>query len=116
MCSGSHRDAQRTYERSERRMRLGLVLVLVSDSILVSVLVLVLSLDMVLIPISVLFLVTNIIIYLVVNKEINYMNTAADVMSNYKYALSFENSQVDGYVTEKLATPLLGILFFCQRW
>jgi hypothetical protein len=36
------------------------------------------------------------------------MNTASRVMKNYKYALSFENSQADGYVTEKLANPLVG--------
>lgn len=42
-----------------------------------------------------------------INSEINYMNTASDVMKNYKYSLSFENIQIDGYVTEKLASPLL---------
>lgn len=44
------------------------------------------------------------------------MNTASDVMKNYKYSLSFENIQIDGYVTEKLASPLLGMFSLDLAW
>ena len=38
---------------------------------------------------------------------LSYLDTAVEMLKNYKYSLAFENTDVDGYVTEKIASPFL---------